>query len=64
MGVVECPDWELELVGVSDESLQIRDCVTVGVDVDLTTKYGRETFSFEVLGQVALHVRGLNLISS
>ena len=64
MGVVECPDWELELVGVSDESLQIRDCVTVSVDVDLTTKYGRETFSLEVLGQVALHVRGLNLISS
>ena len=52
MGVVECPDRELELVCVVHERLEVRNRVAVGVYVHLATEHGSQRLPLEILGQI------------
>lgn len=58
VGMVERPERKLELVGVVDKGLEIRNGIAVGVDVDLASENSGETLPLQITGQII--IRGVN----
>lgn len=62
--MVECSDWKLELICVSNEGFQIRNSVAMSIDHDLSSQNGGQRLPPQILRQIGSHLLRTNGVCS